>query len=127
MQSICDYLVAPNGTIEIYNNAPGCNSQLEVEDACASSINEIGAISTLIVSPNPFTTTTTFSYVLKQPSSVHLSVYNQLGQLVYQHSEEQQQGEQQLQWDAQSAAEGIYFYQLKVGDEVANGKMVKVK
>jgi hypothetical protein len=34
VQSICDYLVAPNGTISIYGNAPGCNSQQEVEEAC---------------------------------------------------------------------------------------------
>ena len=34
VESICDYLVIPNGNIYIYNNAPGCNSQQEVEEAC---------------------------------------------------------------------------------------------
>ena len=33
-QSICDYLVSPNGTINIHDNASGCNSQTEVEDDC---------------------------------------------------------------------------------------------
>ncbi|MCK9423664.1 MAG: T9SS type A sorting domain-containing protein [Bacteroidales bacterium] len=33
-QSICDYLVNPGGTIEIYANAPGCNSPEEVQTAC---------------------------------------------------------------------------------------------
>jgi hypothetical protein len=37
VQSICDYLSSPNGTVEIYNNAPGCNSPEEVEEACESS------------------------------------------------------------------------------------------
>ncbi len=32
--SICSYLSSPNGTIDIHDNAPGCNSQEEVEDAC---------------------------------------------------------------------------------------------
>jgi len=36
VKSICDYLAAPNGTISISNNAPGCNSKWEVEEACES-------------------------------------------------------------------------------------------
>ncbi len=37
-QVICNYLSNPQGIIEIYNNASGCNSQAEVEDACTSGI-----------------------------------------------------------------------------------------
>jgi len=36
IQSVCEYLANPGGTIEISNNAPGCNDQQEVEDYCAS-------------------------------------------------------------------------------------------
>ncbi len=32
--SICEYLLSPNGAVNIYNNASGCNSQAEVEEAC---------------------------------------------------------------------------------------------
>ncbi len=35
VQSICHYLAAPNGFIQIYGNAFGCNSQEEVEEACS--------------------------------------------------------------------------------------------
>jgi len=58
---------------------------------------------------------------------VQFSVFNQLGQLVYHHSEDQQQGSQQLQWDAQDQAEGLYYYRMKAGDAIANGKMVKAR
>jgi len=34
IQSICDYLVAPNGTVEIHDNAPGCNNLPEIAQAC---------------------------------------------------------------------------------------------
>ena len=34
VNSVCSYLSSPNGTIEIHDNAPGCNSQQEVEDNC---------------------------------------------------------------------------------------------
>ena len=37
VQSICDFLASPNGTIDIYSNAPGCNSEEEIEVACLSS------------------------------------------------------------------------------------------
>jgi len=35
VESICDYLASPNGEVYIGNNAPGCNSQQEVEEACS--------------------------------------------------------------------------------------------
>jgi len=127
VQSICDHLAAPSGIVSIFNNAPGCNSQQEVEEACASSISEIGALIGLAISPNPFTTSTTVEYELKQPSTVQLSIYNQLGQLVYQTQENQQQGKQQLLWNADRYADGIYYYRLQVGDATSNGKMVKVR
>jgi hypothetical protein len=34
VQSICNYLANPSVTIEIHNNAPGCNGQEEVEVTC---------------------------------------------------------------------------------------------
>ncbi len=39
----------------------------------------------------------------------------------------QPQCKQQLLWNADGYVEGIYYIKLQVGDEVANGKMVKVK
>jgi len=84
-------------------------------------------LSLVIVHPNPFNTSTTLSYDLKAPSTVQLSVYNQLGQLVYLHSEDQSQGSQQLNWKAQDMPEGLYYYRLQAGEQTANGKMVKVR
>jgi uncharacterized repeat protein (TIGR01451 family) len=37
---VCDYLVNGNGTVEIYNNAPGCDSANEILDQC----DDIGTI-----------------------------------------------------------------------------------
>lgn len=36
VESICDYLANPSGTVEIFNNAQGCNTPAEVEDACTA-------------------------------------------------------------------------------------------
>jgi len=127
-ESICNYIDTPSGEIYISDNAVGCNSQEEVEEACETiSIEELNLTHRITIYPNPFSISTTLSYSQKQPSTVQLSVFNQLGQLVYQHSEDQQQGSQQLQWDAQGQAEGLYYYRLQSGEQVANGKMVKVR
>ena len=128
VQSICDYLANPNGTIEIYDNAPGCNSVEEVEEACETvSIDEVSFNGNIITSPNPFTTSTTLSYELQQPEKVFFSIYNQMGQLVYQTQENQPQGKQHLIWNAERYADGIYYYRLQAGEQAANGKIVKVR
>jgi len=128
VQSICDYLVAPNGTIEISDNAPGCNSQLEVEEACETvSIEEVAFDGEITSTPNPFATSTTIEYELQQPEKVILMIYDYLGKQVYQTQENQQRGSQQLVWNAKGFADGIYYYRLQVGDQIANGKMVKVR
>ena len=77
--------------------------------------------------PNPFTTSTTLSYKLKQPGKVTLSIYNHLGQLVYQTQKNQPQGKQQLIWNGEGFADGVYYYTLQAGEHVANGKLVKVR
>ena len=128
VESVCDYLDANNENFYFFQNASGCNSHQEVEDACAAvSIDEIFISENPKVHPTPFTISTTLSYELKQPETVQLSVFNQLGQLVYQHSEDQTQGKQQLHWKAQDQPEGLYFYQLHAGDKTANGKLVKAR
>ena len=127
VQSVCDYLVSPGGIIEISNNATGCDSQQEVEEACASSINEVSALYGIKIQPNPFSTSTTLSYELQQPEIVQLSIFNQLSQLVYQTQENQPQGSQKLIWNAEGYADGVYYYRLQVGEQVATGKLVKVK
>ncbi len=77
--------------------------------------------------PNPFTTSTTLSYELKQPEKVILTIYDYLGKQVYQTQENQADGKQQLIWNAERNANGVYYYRLQVGDAVANGKLVKVR
>ena len=84
-------------------------------------------LSYIQVYPNPFKTITKIEYELKQASKVQLSVFNQLGQIVYLRSEKQAQGKQQLIWNAEKFAEGIYYFKIQAGEQLANGKMVKVR
>jgi hypothetical protein len=54
VQSVCDYLAIPNGTVQIYNNAAGCNSREEVEAACALlPVEKLTGETLFSVFPNP--------------------------------------------------------------------------
>ena len=79
------------------------------------------------ITPNPFSTSTIISYELKQPEIVEFSIFTHLGKLVHQAQENQLQGKQQLKWDAEGYPDGIYYYRLQAGKNVAIGKIVKVR
>ena len=38
-QTICDYLVSPNGVVTIYNNASGCQNPSEIANACGFTMS----------------------------------------------------------------------------------------
>ena len=54
VQSICTYLVSPNGTINIHDNATGCNSQQEVVTECGVGLDhKTFSKNYLNIYPNP--------------------------------------------------------------------------
>jgi len=112
------WIVGDSGTILFTDN--GGTTGFEIANLEDSSDN-------INIFPNPFTTSTTLSYELQQPEKVSLSIYNHLGQMVYQIEENQLQGKQQLVWNAEGLPDGIYYYRLQAGDAVGNGKLVKVR
>jgi endonuclease/exonuclease/phosphatase family metal-dependent hydrolase len=77
--------------------------------------------------PNPFITSTTIEYELQQPEKVTLTIYDHLGKQVHQVQVNQAQGSRQIKWNAEGYADGIYYYRLQAGEQVANGKMLKVR
>ena len=90
-------------------------------------INEFDKETNIQSTPNPFSTSTTIEYELKQLEKVSLMIYNQMGKQVFQTEENQSQGKQQQIWNAEGYADGVYYYRLQVGEQVANGKLVKVR
>lgn len=53
VQSICDYLSNPNGSIDIHDNNNGCRTQSEIEDACAVGISNTIVNNDFFIFPNP--------------------------------------------------------------------------
>ncbi len=81
VQSICEYLATPNGTIEIHENANGCNSPEEVEEHCITSQQENPIDEVLLLSPNPASTFINITTPQDQPVEEAI-IYNHLGQKV---------------------------------------------
>ena len=83
VQSICDYLASPNGTIEISDNATGCDNQAQVIAACeAIGVEEIVSEECYSIFPNPVADRLTLNYHLTEPSFVQCEIYNCFGQKV---------------------------------------------
>jgi len=127
IQSICDYLITENSIVQIYDNATGCNSQEEVEEACGSSIFEFHSFTKINLTPNPFTTSTTIEYTLNSPQTVIISFYDSYGRAVDIITQHQQQGLQKVIWTPEELNEGIYYFRVETGGQVTTGKVVYMK
>lgn len=87
--------------------------------------NEIYANSSLVVYPNPFTNSTTFSMRIDRDENVSLSVVDVMGREIFRSADQQvPAGEFKIVFERDKAANGIYFYQLRIGSSVKSGKIV---
>lgn len=83
--------------------------------------------------PNPFNPETKIEYRVHKAGEFILQIYNQLGQKVRTLVKETKPaGEYTVMWDGNDdygyqVASGIYFYQLKLGDEALSKKMIKLQ
>lgn len=85
------------------------------------------------IAPNPFSSSATISYSLKDSAPVSLAVYNLKGQLVKTLvAETKAAGTHQLSWDGldaggNSVANGAYILRLSSGQEVSTRKLMFIK
>ncbi len=118
VQSICDYLASPNGTVIIYGNGAlgWCNSPQEVWLACTAELPEIGKDQDLILYPNPAINEL---YIIGNNLMLinKVTIYNQLGQriLCEQHPDSR--------IDISSLQPGIYIVEFVVGDLTGREKL----
>ncbi len=78
--------------------------------------------------PNPFNSTTQLRFELSKPSHVELSIVNTLGRrTAVLADEDYAAGFHAVSWDASGLASGVYFAQLRAGDQTRVVKMVLMK
>ena len=127
VQSICDYLAAPNGTVEIHDNAIGCNDSTEVLQSCPGVIvQDYFKQSDFIISPNPLESDVIILYTLNKGSFVTIEILDLSGKEIAILVNEIQQGEQQVIFDASHLKSGVYFCTLKTNEGVKSKKIIKL-
>ena len=78
--------------------------------------------------PNPFNPTTTIRFEIREAGFVSLKVYDLLGEEIATLKNEQQRpGVYSVEYDASELSSGIYWYQLKTGNDTEIKKMMVVK
>jgi hypothetical protein len=122
VQGVCDFLSDPNGTITIYDNAPGCNSKEEVETACQGiSIKEITIDNLFSMFPNPSSTQIT----IEIPEISHrslITIMNLNGQELIQY----QITDPKTVIEITNLPRGVYFVRLTNDRTVEIEKIIKV-
>jgi hypothetical protein len=122
VQSICDYLSAPSGSILIENNAPGCNSPEEVIEACEAlsiekdTFNIRNSKFKIHIYPNP---TTGIFTIEGSANLAKVSVFNTFGMKIFQI-------EQALpaQVDLTEQPKGIYLIRIETDTKSCFEKVV---
>ncbi|MCP5064438.1 MAG: T9SS type A sorting domain-containing protein, partial [Ignavibacteriae bacterium] len=78
--------------------------------------------------PNPFNPTTTISYFIPEPSSIKISIYNLLGEVV-QISENNfiNYGFHNYEFDASKLSSGVYVYSLEANSVISTNTFIDFK
>jgi Secretion system C-terminal sorting domain len=113
---ICQYINDPDANYFISNNAPGCNSQAEIEQGCLLSVAEVDLNKTVSIYPNPV------SKILHIHSSEGIelekvNVYSLSGEYLISTSEENV--------DLTTLSAGIYFVQVVTDQGNITKKIIK--
>ena len=122
--SICEYLAAPNGTIEIHDNATGCNSQEEVLAACSVGLDESAVSSrqsAVNIYPNPSSLVITIGLSTTPDKNTTLAIFNLNGQALLS----RQITEQQTVIDVSGLPQGVYLVRVIENDGVMVTKFIK--
>jgi hypothetical protein len=78
--------------------------------------------------PNPFNPSTTIKFSIPEKSTVQLTVYNQIGELIQTLvNEDKFAGTYEIEFNGQNMASGVYFYQIKANNFVSTKKLVFLK
>jgi len=118
--SICQYLTAPNGNINIHDNAPGCNSQEDISQSCNAGFGENIFATNFEISPNPANEKITISSSSISSNS-WLSIFNVNAVKVM----EMHLTDSETQINISALPRGVYFVRLQNEKIVGVMKMAK--
>lgn len=114
--SICEYLAGLTGTIVIEDNAPNCNNQEEVEEACLMGINEsLKADNNYRIFPNPAKNSVAIESLYRVQT---ISIFDQSGIIVLQ------ENYTDIVCDISTLKAGLYFIEIKTNKGINREKLI---
>jgi hypothetical protein len=121
--SVCEYLAAPNGTVDIYNNAIGCNNPEEVLDSCEAhaGIIDVSMVDRFLMYPNPTNSSITIELPTRPSKNTTLSISNTNGQQLIT----QPITKPQTEIDISHLPVGIYIIKVSDDKDVMVQKVIK--
>ena len=129
VQSVCSLLANPNGNIVIENNASGCNSQEEVEDACVfvglMEADNYTSHPGVELRPNPFKSDLGIILYDHGDKIARLEIYQSDGRKLIEKNVLANK-ESQLYIDASGWPVGVMYLRLTTGNEVLVKKIIHI-
>jgi subtilisin-like proprotein convertase family protein len=108
-----------NRGIWIDNNLPGI---------CVVGVNEIASGQNVKVYPNPFENSANINFTITEKGRVSLKIFDALGKEVSSLiNDERNPGKYDVHFDGSTLSPGMYYYQLRTGNNMTAGKMVMNK
>ncbi|MCB2222372.1 MAG: metallophosphoesterase [Bacteroidetes bacterium] len=128
VQSICDYIAIPGSNVDVYDNAPGCNTIEEVEEACLEiSVDEFVGNSEISISPNPIDDLAFLSLNIQSKNSVEICIYNTTGSCLKSWQfQDQQAGQKEFVIDLKDLQAGVYFCRVQINERIITRKIIKI-
>jgi S-formylglutathione hydrolase FrmB len=126
--SICEYLSAPNGTIEIHDNAPGCNSPEEVLNICIQGVEKEETLNgpDFDIYPSPVNDFATLQFQLDQACIGFIEIFNATGVRIQSRQFKMDNaGQQHFVLDFRSLPVGIYLCKVQIGNRIVAKKIIK--
>jgi hypothetical protein len=122
VQSVCNYLSAPVGYLEISNNAPGCNSPEEVRAACLGvGLESISLDNIYNFYPNPATNIISIKTNNSLQGETTICIFNMNGVLLQQ---EKFQSQNLIEIDVSPLAKGFYLVKIQTNKGIETKKLV---
>jgi hypothetical protein len=114
----------PSGNIDMHYNIVAGHIYTFKEGIARIGTNQ--AAQNMTIRPNPFTTSTTLFYDLKEPATVTITLFNQFGEQVRVIENKRSVGKQQLVWNAEGLAAGVYYCVLRTDGGMQTVKLIKM-
>lgn len=105
--------------------------EIKIDGPVINSVEEVSEVLSFILHqnyPNPFNPSTVISYQLPMSSNVQLSVFDNLGRKIATLIDaNQNQGSHSVKFDGSALSSGVYYYELRTGNQVQRRSMLLIK